>query len=215
MRDASESGVPAMRPLLLDYPDDESTYGADDEFLFGSDLLVAPVLREGATSRGVYLPAGEWYDFWSGAHYTGHKGIDVPVTLASIPIFVRGSAFVFSQPVVQHTGEMPGKPLEVTLFPSGASERWLYEDDGNSFDYRRGAFARRRFAMRADGTIEIGAPEGSDRPPARSMVLTVRSRANATRVTVNGVEVQGWTVRDGSLVITMPDRFERMEIRID
>ena len=74
---------------MLDYPDDESTYGTDDELLFGSDLLVAPVLREGATSRGLYLPAGEWYDFWTGARVTGGKGIDMAVTLASIPIFVR------------------------------------------------------------------------------------------------------------------------------
>ena len=135
--------------------------------------------------------------------------------MASIPIFVRGGAFVFQQPVVQHTGQMPGQPLEVSLYPSGASERWLYEDDGNSFDYRRGAFARRRFAMRADGTIEIGAPEGTYRPPSRTLVLTVRGRANATRVMLNGTEIQGWSVQNGSLVIRMPDRFERTEIRID
>src|SRR5207244_31955 len=159
----------------------------------------------------------EWYDFWTGARYTGRRWIEVPVTLASIPIFVRGGAFVFSQPVVQHTGEMAGKPLEVSLFPSGASERWLYEDDGSSFDYRRGAFARRRFAARADGTIEIGAPEGTYRPPWRTMILTVRSRGGASRVTVNGVELdkERWSVRDGSLVVELPDRFERTEIRIE
>src|ERR1051325_4221712 len=140
MRESAESGLPAMRPLLLEFPGDESTYGNDDEFMFGSDLLVAPVLREGATDRGVYLPAGEWYDFWSGARHTGPAGVNVPVTMATIPLFVRGGAFIFGQPVVQHTGEMPGKPLEVTLFPSAtSSERWLYEDDGISFDYKRGA----------------------------------------------------------------------------
>jgi alpha-glucosidase len=215
MRDAAESGVPAMRPLLLDYPDDEGTYGTDDEFLFGSDLLAAPVLREAATSRGVYLPAGDWYDFRTGAHITGKKWIEVPVTLDSIPLFVRGGAFVFTQPVVQHTGQMAGKPLEVTLYPSGASERWLYEDDGLTFDFKRGAYMRRRFAARADGTIEIDAPVGTYRPAARSIVLTVRGRTSASRVTVNGVEVQGWSVRDGAVVITMPDRFERTEIRIE
>src|SRR5206468_2307721 len=99
MNEAAESGVPAMRPLLLDYSNDEGTYGTDDEFLFGSDLLVAPVLEEGATERGVYLPAGEWYDYWSGAHYSGGKGITAPVTLASLPLYVRGGAFLFTQPV--------------------------------------------------------------------------------------------------------------------
>jgi alpha-glucosidase len=218
MRESAESGLPAMRPLMLEFPADESTYGMDDQFLFGSDLLVAPVLREAATSRGVYLPAGQWYDFWTGARYSGPVGLDVPVTLSSIPLFVRGGAFVFQQPVVQHTGEMAGQPLEVTLFPSAASERWMYEDDGASFDYRRGVYARRRFAARRDGAatvITIDAPEGTYRPKARNLVLTVRAQA-ATKVTVNGAALDhGWSARDGALVITIPDRFERTEIRIE
>ena len=216
MHDAAESGVPAMRPLLLDYPKDESTYGMGDEFLFGSDLLAAPVLEEGAKSRGVYLPAGEWYDYWSGARVTGGKGIDVPVTLASIPMYVRAGAFLFEQPVVQHTGEMPGQPLDVTLFPGAPSERWLYEDDGNSLDYRRGLYLRRRFTSRRDGNalvVEIGAPEGTYRPKARSIVLTVRGQS-ATRVTVQGVAAPA-TVREGSVVVTFPDRFEATTIRIE
>ncbi|HMC23265.1 MAG TPA: TIM-barrel domain-containing protein, partial [Thermoanaerobaculia bacterium] len=228
MRDASESGIPAMRPMMLEYPDDEATYGSADQFMFGSDLLIAPVLREGATERGVYLPRGDWYDYWSGERFVGGRGISIPVTLASIPIFVRGGGFVFEQPVVQHTGEMAGKNLNVILFPSGASERWLYEDAGNGFDYQRGGFVRRRFAARADGSttvVEIGAPEGTYRPQARSMLLTVRTQADAARVTIGGVSLdrtpdldkaeRGWTTKDGSLTIKLPDRFERMEIRIE
>ncbi|HEX7136400.1 MAG TPA: glycoside hydrolase family 31 protein [Vicinamibacterales bacterium] len=216
MNEAAETGVPAMRPLLLDFPGDESTYGTDDEFLFGPDLLVAPVLEEGARSRGVYLPAGEWYDFWSGAKVTGPKGIDVPVTMASIPIFVRGGAFVFSQPVVQHTGEMPGQPIEVTLYPAANSERWLYEDDGGTLDYRRGVFARRRFAARRDATgtmIEIGAPEGSYRPKARPLVVTLRS-TSASRVLVNGAPA-AFTTKEGSVIVKIADPFERVEIRVE
>jgi alpha-glucosidase len=228
MREAAESGIPAMRPLMLEYPSDEATYGMDDQFLFGSDLLIAPVLQQAATQRGVYLPAGDWYDYWSGQRYAGGRGISVPVTLASIPIFVRGGAFVFSQPVVQNTGEMAGQPLEVTLFPGGTSERWLYEDSGNAFDYQRGVFARRRFASRKDGmatVIEIGSPEGSYRPQARPMIVAVRSQAGAARVSVGGVALsraddlqkaeRGWSAKDGSVMIKVPDRFERLEIRIE
>ena len=221
MREASESGIPAMRPLFLDYPEDGATWGADDEFLFGSDLLVAPVLRAGLTERGVYLPKGEWYDFWTGKRYTGGRGISVPVTLASIPIFVRGGAFLFTQPVVQHTGEMTGQPLDVVYFPSGDSESWLYEDAGNGFDYQRGGFSRRRFSSRG-GVIEIGAAEGSFKP--RPVRLTVRGR-EASRVTVGGVALaraedldksaSGWTVRDGSLIIKLPDTTQRLEIKFE
>jgi len=226
MKEASDSGVPAMRPLMLDYPNDGATYGMDDEFLFGSDLLVAPVLDEGATERGVYLPAGDWYDYWSGAKYKGGTGIGVPVTMSSIPLYVRGGAFVFTQPVVQHTGEMPGQPLEVMLFPGGASERWLYEDDGDSFDYRQGEYARRRFSANGN-TIEISAPEGMYRPKARALELIVRSRTDAAKVSLQGAVLprlapaqlaqaeRGWSVRDGSLVIRMPDTFEAMRIAIE
>jgi alpha-glucosidase len=228
MHDASESGIPAIRPMMLEYPGDERTYSLDDQFLFGSDLLIAPVLREAATQRSVYLPAGDWYDYWSGERFAGGKWIDVPVTLASIPIFVRAGAFVFEQPVVQHTGEMPGQPLHVMLFPGGASERTMYEDAGNGFDYQRGVFARRRFAARADGSaviVEIGAPDGTYRPQARPLILTLRSQAGAARVSVGGVSLdrvadldkaeRGWTTRDGSLMIKLPDRFERIEIRTE
>ena len=187
MHDASESGIPAMRPLMLEYPKDEATYGIDDEFMFGSDLLVAPVLLEDAKERGVYLPAGDWYDYWTSQHFTGGKGMGVPVTISSIPIFVRGGAIIFAQPVVQSTNDMPGQPLRVMLFPNGNSERWLYEDAGNGF----GPSMRRRFSI-AGNTLEISAPEGSYRPRARELWITV-----------------------GSKTIKIPDRFERMVVKLE
>jgi alpha-glucosidase len=230
MYESAESGVPAMRPLMLEFPDDPRTYDTDDEFLFGSDLLVAPVLRAGVTQRDVYLPRGDWYDFWTGERRTGGRTIAVPVTLSTIPLFVRAGAFLFAQPVVQHTGQMPGQPLEVTLFPDrGNSERFFYEDAGNGFDYRRGGYARRRFARREDESsfvIEIGEPDGTYRPQPRALRLAVR-QISASRVTVNGAPLtrigvemlasaeRGWTMYDGSLYIKMPDPFERTEIRIE
>jgi len=114
---------------------------------------------------------------------------------------------VFTQPVVQNTGEMPGQPLTVTLFPSGASERWMYEDSGNGF----GPSMRRKFSARGN-TIEISAPDGSYRPQARSMVISLRTSAKS--VMVNGAPAD-WTAKDGVVTIKMPDHFERVLIRID
>jgi alpha-glucosidase len=223
MREASETGVPAMRPLFVEFPEERATWEMEDQFLFGPDVLVAPVLRSGITERVVYLPKGEWYDFWSGRRYTGGHGISVPVTLANIPIFIRGGAFLPTQPVVQHTGQMAGQPLEVTLYRSGDSERWIYEDGGQGFEYQRGAFARRKFSVRGN-VVEISAPEGSYRPAARALRLAVPG-IDASRVTVSGAELarvddfdaaeRGWTVRDGSVMIKVPDGFARTEIRID
>ena len=134
MAESSTSGLPAMRPLVLEYPDDPRTWGLDDEFMLGRDLLLAPVLQEAQRERDIYLPKGEWFDFWTGRRYEGGVNARIPVTLESIPIFVRGGAFVFSQPVVQHTGEMAGKPLEVQVFPAAASDgghlRGRRRDDG-------------------------------------------------------------------------------------
>jgi alpha-glucosidase len=69
MQQAGETGVPALRPLILEFPNDAQVAATDDEFLFGSDLLVAPVLWEGTTNRRVYLPAGDWFDYWTGRHH--------------------------------------------------------------------------------------------------------------------------------------------------
>ena len=71
MRQASETGLPAFRPLFLEFPEDDKLAARDDQFLFGADLLVAPVLREGDTTRSVYLPKADWYDYWTGRHYLG------------------------------------------------------------------------------------------------------------------------------------------------
>ena len=74
MKEASETGLPALRPMFLEYPEDGETYGMQEQLMFGRDLLVAPVLREGATEREVYLPAGEWYDYWTGRPVGGGAG---------------------------------------------------------------------------------------------------------------------------------------------
>lgn len=231
MRESAESGVPAMRPLMLEFPEDAATYNTDDEFLFGSDLLVAPVMRAGVTQRDVYLPRGDWYDYSTGERRTGGRTIAVPVTLSTIPLFVRAGSFLFTQPVVQHTGQMPGQPLDVTLFPGGGdnSVRFFYEDAGNGFDYQSGGYARRRFAKRESDTafeVEISAPDGTYRPQPRALRLAVK-QTSASRVTINGTALtrlavealgsaeRGWTVYDGSVFIKIPDTFEQTEIRIE
>jgi alpha-glucosidase len=229
MHEASTTGIPALRPLVLEYPDDPRTYGLDDQFFFGGDLLVAPVLREAMTVREVYLPKGDWYDFWSGRLIAGGTSIRVPVTLSSLPIFVRAGAFVFRQPVVQHTGEMPGQPLQVTVYPSASSERWLYEDDGATPAYEKGAFARRRFSQKTTPggapavDVEVGAPEGSWRPAARDLILSIGWSGEPKQVTLNGAALarltaersEGWSVAEGLVTIRVRDRFDPIRVRIE
>ena len=223
MHEASETGVPALRPLFLEFPNDEKTAKTDDEFLFGADLLVAPVLWEGVETRDVYLPAGDWYDYWTGRHYAGNATITVPVTIDSIPMFVRGGGFIFQQPVVQHTGEMPGQPLRVLIAPAPKSASSLYEDDGKSLAYRKGEFMNREFRQtRIAGalTIDISAPEGTYRPATRDLVLETRMDREPKSVTVNAGPLskaglaelarspRGWSYADGVLTIKARDSFD-------
>jgi alpha-glucosidase len=231
MVDASATGLPAMRPLVLEYPDDSRTWGLDDEFLFGRDLLIAPVLQEAQRERDIYLPKGEWFDFWTGRRYEGGTGARIRVTLDSIPIFVRGGAFVFRQPVVQHTGEMAGEPLEVQVFPAASSDAVLYEDDGETMTYTRGASMRRRFAQTrtaTTATIDVAAPDGSFRPPARDLVVSVHSNGDARRVTSGSTamtrytpqqlatQTSGWTLSEsGFVVVKQPDPFAALHIVIE
>ena len=90
MEDAHETGAPVMRPLFYDFPDDASSWDCTDEYMFGPEILVAPVLYENMKERKVYLPAGEWHNIWDGKCYDGGKTILVPTPLDQIPVFTRG-----------------------------------------------------------------------------------------------------------------------------
>ncbi len=236
MQQASETGVPALRPLFLDYPDDAAVAGMDDEFLFGDDLLAAPVLHEGDTKRSVYLPKGDWYDYRTGRKYEGGQSIQLSVTLDSIPLFVRGGGFIFRQPVVQDTAEMPGNPLQVLIAPADDSTGALYEDDGETLAYRRGVYLKRAFHQTRQNrqtTITVSSPEGLYRPAARALELQLWRAAAPQRVSLTAgnqataVELPclrpdeltnspaGWTFAQGQLTVKIADRFVPLQFVIE
>jgi alpha-glucosidase (family GH31 glycosyl hydrolase) len=157
VRECSLTGMPIMRSLWLHYPDDPVAAARDDEYLWGRDILVAPVLEKNATARRVYLPRGGWYDFWTGERVEGGREIVREVDLETLPLYVRAGAILPLGPVKQYTGEKIDAPLSVTIYPSADGSFSLYEDDGESFDYRRGEWmgvemkwddGRRVFQMR-------------------------------------------------------------------
>jgi alpha-glucosidase len=140
MREASATGIPALRPMFLEFPDDPRTYDLDTQFMFGDALLVAPVVEEGARHRPVYLPKGGWFDYWTGQRYEGGREVVMDVSLSSLPLFVRAGRAVLHQPVVQHTGEITDRTeLGLRLYPGEGSRAELYEDDGVSMAYEQGA----------------------------------------------------------------------------
>ena len=138
VRECTQTGMPVMRALWLHYPDDATAVARGDQFLWGRDLLVAPVVEQGATARKVYLPRGSWYDFWNGERVEGGREISRTVDLETMPLYVRAGAIVPMGPVKQYTREKVDGPITVTVYPGANGAFLLYEDDGSSFDYRRG-----------------------------------------------------------------------------
>ncbi|MGH7554995.1 MAG: DUF5110 domain-containing protein, partial [Longimicrobiales bacterium] len=162
--EARSTGMPLMRAMWLHYPDDTRARSIGNQYLWGRDLLIAPIFQKGTTSRDVYLPAGDWYDWWSNARTTGSRTITRIVDLATMPIYVRAGAIIPFDPVRQHTAEVVTEPTTLRVYTGADGQFTLYEDDGITQAYLGGAWAWTRITWNDRArqlTIEPGAPEVS------------------------------------------------------
>jgi alpha-glucosidase (family GH31 glycosyl hydrolase) len=132
------TGMPVMRALWLHFPDDPKAVECADQYLWGNNVLVAPVVEKGATTRRVYLPRSGWYDFWTGERLEGGREISRPVDLETLPLYVRAGSILPLGPVKQFTAEKVDGPLAIAIYPGADASFLLYEDDGSSFNYRNG-----------------------------------------------------------------------------
>ena len=139
-RTTSENYTP-MRPLVMDFRTDVRAQNIGDEFLYGPSILVVPVTEPGATSRHLYLPDARWFDFWSGKSIAGGKSIDVPVTIERIPLFIRAGSIIPMGPDVEYAAEKPADPLELRVYRGANASFTLYEDENDTYDYEKGAYA--------------------------------------------------------------------------
>ncbi len=133
--EARNAGMPLMRALWLHYPEDEKARGMGTQYLWGRDLLIAPVFEKGATSREVYLPKGDWYDWWTNKKEQGGQTVTCTVDLSIMPIYVRAGAIIPVDPVRQYTSEVVNEPTTLKIYSGANGQYTLYEDDGISQDY--------------------------------------------------------------------------------
>ena len=200
----SRDGVPMMRPLFVEFPAATAELdGGGSEFLAGADLLVAPnPSPEEIAPYEVHLPPGAWYDYWTGERFErtsreqardleqrdklqAVQPIMITPKLDALPVYVRDGSILPIQPLVQSTDETPQGPLTLRVYapsdPSAPCTGEVYTDDGHSFDYKRGDFARVEFtcATERDGSmhVTIAPQQGRFRPWWQSY----------------RIEVYGWT----------------------
>ena len=138
VRECTITGLPIMRALWLHYPDDPNAVECQDQYLWGRDILVAPVVEKGADHRKVYLPRGDWYDFWTNDKVEGGREFPRLVDLETIPVYVRAGAILPFGPVKQYVDEPVDQPLSIYVYPGRNGSFLFYEDDGRSFNYRKG-----------------------------------------------------------------------------
>jgi alpha-glucosidase (family GH31 glycosyl hydrolase) len=195
------AGIPIMRALVLDYPDDPNVLNLSDQYLFGPDILVAPIVAEGATERNVYLPDGIWTDFWTDERHAGPRVLKVPAPLDVIPIFVRQGAIVPLGPDLQYSSERYPDPLTLEIYLGSDRSLTLYEDDGETMAYVNGASAETRFeASCSDGLVvcRLGETRGSftGHRPERTIILNLHHQPPVQSVICQSVNCQSATYDD-------------------
>ncbi len=189
--EAHEQGTPLFRPLVFDFPDDETARHIGDQALIGSNLLIAPVTRPGMRQRAVYLPQGEtWFNFWTGEPVAaGYTIAEAP--LEKIPVFVHGGAVLPLSNVRQSTAE-PLTELTIRVYPAGESSFTLIEDAGDGFGFEQGDVARTTVSVTPTGSgvrVTVSARDGSFTPAAREVVLEVYLPQKPEKATLDGQTV--------------------------
>jgi alpha-glucosidase len=190
LEEAHRTGVPLFRPLVLNYQDDSNTQNLDDQFMVGTDLLVAPVMKPDVSRRLVYLPKGTWYDYWTNRKYEGGVTIAVDAPMETVPMFVRGGAIIPMGPEMNYVGEKRFDPITFNIYPDeqGSASTTLYEDDGISPAYQQEDFRRTTISVErtAGGfNVSLAAPQGRYNPGARKLSFIIKSeRRTSAAITV-------------------------------
>jgi alpha-glucosidase len=189
----------------MEFPAEEKLETNDSEYMFGSDLLVAPK-PDTFGPYEVKLPEGIWYDYWTGLRIEG-KPLQVDPALDQLPVYVRGGAIVPRQALIQNVEQVPQGPLTLVVYPGPNCQGSVYADDGNTFAYTHGEFFRQEFTCKAlDKTVSVhlAAVEGTYHPWWKAIEMKVLGALHApTTVTVDGTTTKGWRFDEKGRFVTL------------
>jgi alpha-glucosidase (family GH31 glycosyl hydrolase) len=195
--EAYQTAVPAVRGLVLEYPEDPVTWGnvTKYEYLLGKDILVAPVYKSEAKRDSIYLPKGKWIDFWDGTEFQGNTTLmNYSAPLDKLPLFVRAGAIIPMYQQMMYDWERPTDTLSLNIYPFGKSEFTMYEDDGLTREHRNGVFATTKFEVSASETgtgsfaITINAVKGDfkGRLKERTYLIDAHTSKIPSDIVING-----------------------------
>jgi alpha-glucosidase len=220
-----DTGVAFLRPLYYDWPEANEAYENKNEYLFGDEMLVNPVVtpsdkQSGLATEKVWLPKGEWIEWPSGKHFTGPTSANRSFSIDQIPVYVKQGSIVPMQPEMSYTGEKPLDPLIVNVWPlaSGQTTSYsLYEDNGVAEQYQHGVYTHTPIKATQTGDslrVEIGPVEGSFAGMLKSRGYRLQLPADwpPASVTVDGVAVKqagptgkgGWSFEGNTLTTMIP-----------
>jgi alpha-glucosidase (family GH31 glycosyl hydrolase) len=224
-RHTYDTGVAFLRPLYYDWPEANEAYENKNEYLFGDNMLVNPVVipsdkQSGLATEKVWLPKGEWIEWPTGKHFSGPASVDRNFSIDQIPVYVKAGSIVPMQPQMSYTGEKPVDPLIVNVWPldPGQSTTYsLYEDGGLAEQYQYGAFTRTSIEATQTGDtlrVEIGPVEGgfAGMLKERGYKLQLPADWPPASITVNGAVVKqagptgkgGWSYEGNTLTTIVP-----------
>lgn len=200
-------GLPMLRALALEYPDDDTTHDVRDQFLLGKSLMVCPVTKpmyygvnsvplEGVVrSREIYLPGGSrWFDYWTRELHEGGRWVTAAAPIERIPLFVPAGSILPLTEVMQYVDEIPDAAYEIMVYTGSDAEFTIYEDSGDSYDYEQGkcALVKLRWDESAQQLV-IGARQGSFSEMVKEREYRILFIANAQHeehtVTYRGEEI--------------------------
>jgi alpha-glucosidase len=194
-RRLNETGVGLVRPLVWNYPDDLHFANGVDAWMFGDFFLVAPVVERGQTAKDIYLPAGEWIDYFRGDRLKGGQVIHYPVDAKSwldIPLFVKKGAIIPTMEVQNYVGERPVKNVAVDVFPDFSPSTFAYyDDDGATYDYEKGSFFKQEIRASADAkgtSLSLGPRTGDYSPALKWYTFKIHGPAGGS-LTIDGKPV--------------------------
>ena len=166
------------------------TREAEEQFMFGNDLLIAPPTKNYYGGYEALLPKGGWFDYWTGRRVDAKDRVHFDPKLDQLPVLVRAGAIIPRQPLVQHTDQPPQGPLELRVYPGPNCGGNLYADDGTTFGYKRGQFFRANVSCEAAGNgmrLKIAPAEGKFTPWWKSYaVVLMDAKGSPSTVTIDG-----------------------------